>query len=636
MAQTFQHLLSPLTVRGHTYKNRIVSAPMGGVFLENGHADPESMEIIRGKMRGGAAAFIVGETSVSAETARVGDFYDFSDEENMNGLREYASEIKRFDPGAIAILELVHCGQTGEPDDIFEINSMTRQTMETIAAQFAAMSVHAKNAGFDGVMVHMGHRWLFGQFLSPEVNHRSDEFGGSVENRARIAVMTLCAIREACGGDFIIECRISGRENTPGSYTDNDICEYARIISQYADLLHISAGVYRDPMRTLMMSTSFDEHGCNAEIARRIKAAVDIPVTLVGGINSPQLAEQLLEEGGADLIAFGRQMLADPLLPEKAAAGRSAEIKGCLRCMRCFPGPFEEAMEELGGEFPAGCSVNPLYEFPEYTQLPRAESAKRVLVIGGGIAGMQCAVTAAERGHSVTLLEKSGRLGGILNFARNDPHKADLSALADALAAQAEAAGVDIRLNTVLTPELLDKLCPDEVVCAIGSSPLTPPIPGLDGENVIRGIDAYDPDVRTGENVAVLGGGLVGCETAIHLAEMGKSVAIVEMRGELAPDAYRLHKHKLRELIAASPKIQTCLNAVCKEVTKQGVKIEKDGVELLLPADTVVSALGMRANPTGELEQMCQHLPFRKIGDCERARKIYDAVREGFLTAVDL
>ena len=630
-------LLSPLRVGQKTYPNRLVAAPMGGIFVENGRADPEALTVIRGKTRGGIGALIVGETVVSADSARDDNYFDFSIPENFSGMCEYVEAIKESDPERLALLELVHCGESGGPGaEKYRVNEMTRETMAEIAAQFAQTAFHAKRAGFDGVMVHMGHRWLFGQFLSPAVNQRADGYGGSVANRAKIALMTLKAIRERCGEDFLIECRISGRENEEVSYSDEEICEYARLLAEYADLIHVSAGVYRDPMRSKMMSTSFDAHGCNVEIAAKIRAAVDIPVAVVGGINDPKQAAEIITSGKADLIALGRQMLADPLFPEKLETGEGDQIRGCLRCMRCFPGPFEEAMAELGGVFPTGCSVNPLYEFPEYTELPQAEEPKRVLVLGGGVAGMQCAVTLSDRGHLVTLLEKADVLGGILNFAKDDPNKADLKKLADSLAAEVRARDIDLRLHTELSPELLAELKPEHVVCAVGSSPLRPPIPGLDGANVIAGMDAYAPGAVPGDEIVVLGGGLVGCETALHLSGEGKRVTIVEMRDELAPDAYRLHKHKLRDLIAADGRITVCLNAVCKAVREDGAEVETDGETRFLPADAVVSALGMRANPTQALEALCEGLPFTKIGDCLRARKIYDAIREGFLTAVEL
>ena len=343
------------------------------------------------------------------------------------------------------------------------------------------------------------------------------------------------------------------------------------------------------------------------------------------------------QEAKCDLVVLCRQLTADPFFTQKVREGRAEEIRRCLRCMRCYPGPFEEAWAELNGQFPEGCSINPCADHPERWRVEPAEEKKTVLIVGGGVAGLQAAVTARDRGHEVVLLEKSGQLGGILNFSVHDPDKNDLAGFARAMEAQARAKGADLRLNTVLTGERLADIRPDEVILAIGSHPLLPPIPGLDGANVVQAMDAYAPDAKLGHKVVVLGGGLVGCETAVHLWKQGHEVELVEMREELAPDAYRLHKRRLRELIAQH--VKTHMGARCLAVTEAGVQVEgPDGSVQLIPADTVVAALGMRANDTGELEALVQRagVPCHKIGDCVRARKIYDAVSEGYLTALSL
>ena len=383
---------------------------------------------------------------------------------------------------------------------------------------------------------------------------------------------------------------MSGSEHVPGGYSLEDICGYCRYLSEYADLIHVSAGLYQDPSGTWQESTLYEPHGCNADVAAAIRAAVDIPVAVVGGINSPEQAEELIAQGKCDLVVLCRQLTADPFFTQKIREGRAEEIRRCLRCMRCYPGPFEEAWAELNGQFPEGCSINPCADHPERWRVESAEEKKTVLIVGGGVAGLQAAVTARDRGHDVVLLEKSGQLGGILNFS-------------------------------VLDPDV----------------PVRPPIPGLDGANVVQAMDAYAPDARLGHKVVVLGGGLVGCETAVHLWKQGHEVELVEMREELAPDAYRLHKCRLRELIAQHVKAH--MGARCLAVTEAGVQVEgPDGSVQLIPADTVVAALGMRANDTGELEALVQRagVPCHKIGDCVRARKIYDAVSEGYLTALSL
>jgi len=558
-AERYSHLLAPIRIAGHTYRSRVVSAPRGGIWNEDPEchdADPEQLAEIDLRAGGGQAAFLVGETPVTAAGGRgANEFYGFDDqsEEHTRRYRQFAQRIH--DNGALALVELCHVGQAkseieGEEqpigpmeltngDGVF-IRAMTEEDVEQLCADFVKAARFCQEAGFDGVCLHCGHGWLFHQFLSPRTNQRIDRFGGSLENRSRLSVMVLQALREACGREFILECRVSGSEHVPGGYSLEDICGYCRYLSQYADLIHVSAGLYQDPSGTWQESTLYEPHGCNADVAAAIRAVVDIPVAVVGGINSPEQAEELIAQGKCDLVVLCRQLTADPFFTQKVREGRPEEIRRCLRCMRCFPGPFEEAWAELNGQFPEGCSINPCADHPERWRVEPAEEKKTVLIVGGGVAGLQAAVTARDRGHEVVLLEKSGQLGGILNFSVHDPDKNDLAGFARAMEAQARAKGADLRLNTVLTGERLADIRPDEVILAIGSHPLQPPIPGLDGANVVLAMDAYAPDARLGHKVVVLGGGLVGCETAVHLWKQGHEVELVEMREELAPDAYRL------------------------------------------------------------------------------------------------
>lgn len=649
----FPHLLSPIQIGTKIYKNRVVNAPRGGVWNEdpgNDHADPEQLSDAAVKCAGGVAAYEVGETAVSPSGGRgANEFYGFDDFSDAHTLRyrEYAQTIH--DHGALALVELSHMGQAkpestsdtpacGPVDCVNEygitVTGMTEEVIARTCRDFADAAWFMKETGFDGVDIHCGHGWLLHQFFSPRYNTRTDRFGGSIENRARFAVMVCRAVRERCGKDFIIECRVSGDEHMEGGYTQEDMVEFCRRLEPWCDLLHISAGVYQKPMETLQNSTLYDAHGCNVELAAKVKAAVSVPVAVVGGINDPADAERWISQGKCDLVVLCRQLQADPNWVKKAENGQADQIRKCLRCMRCYPGPFEEAMEELHGEFPEGCSVNPYLLHFDLNGAPKAEQARKVLVVGGGVAGMQAAVTASGRGHKVTLAERSGQLGGILNFARDDADKYDLKALADSMAAEVRASGTEVLLNTAATEELMRGF--DMVVLAVGSSPLAPPIPGLD--SALQAINAYRPDTPVDGSVIILGGGLVGCETAVHLAKQGKTVTIIEMRDELAPDAYRLHKHKLRQLIRSDERITVLLETKCLSVDGNFVTVEKGGVTQRLCADTVIAALGMKANPTSDLEAMAERagVPRKTIGDCKRARKIYDAIEEGFLTAMEL
>ena len=647
MNETFSHLLSPIRVGSRIYPNRVISAPKGVLFPgPDGRIIPPQAAEIADKCRGGASSVCIGETSVSLAACRAGeefrDLTDYSDE-NTALYRQGASIIH--ENGGIAMIELCHSGLTrrespayGPMDCVTDrgvvVHAMTEEVIAETCRDFARAAVFMKHCGYDGVVLHAGHGWLPHQFLSPRWNQRTDRFGGSIENRSRISVMILDAIRQACGPDFLLECRLSGQENTEDGYSLADIVGYCQQLDGHCDLIHVSAGIYDKPMETLMMSTLYDPHGCNLEAAAKIKAAVSIPVAVVGGINDPAAADQWIAEGKCDLVAICRQQTADPEFAKKPAMGRADQLRKCIRCMRCYPGPFEEAMAELHGEFPMGCSVNPRFQHFDVDDGKKSQTPKKVLVVGGGVAGMQAVITAAKRGHQVTLAEQSGTLGGILNFAKDDQDKYDLKGLADSMAAEVRASGAAVLLNTQADAGMMKDY--DQVILAIGSSPLLPPIPGLD--TAVPAMDAYSPDTPIGDRVVILGGGLVGCETAVHLAKQGKKVTIVEMRDELAPDAYRLHKHKLRQIIGDSSGITVLLNTKCLSVTTDGVTAQQAGETVTLPADTVIAALGMKANSTAALEAEAAKagVPCTKIGDCVRARKIYDAIDEGFMTAMAL
>lgn len=652
MAKQFEKLLSPIQIGTQTYKNRIIRSPKGPVMvMPDGKVHPMQLADAANRCDGGVAEFCIGETAVSAASAREArEFYGFQDlsPKHKQPYVDYCNIIHEH--GAKAMIELCHTGRYkqepseenpgyGPMDCINEngghIKAMTKEIIQDTVEDFATAAVFMKECGFDGVCLHAGHGWLPHQFLSTRWNQRTDEFGGSLENRSRLSVMILKAIREACGKDFIIEVRLSGQENVEDGYGLDTIVGYSKEIEPYIDMIHVSAGIYNKPMETKMMSTLYDLHGCNVEAAAAIKKEVSIPVAVVGGINDPAAAENWIRDGKCDLVAMCRALDADFDWIKKAEEGKAAEIRKCIRCMRCFPGPHEEAMAELNGEFPEGCSVNPYSKHGDLTHAGEAEKKKKLLVIGGGVAGMQAAITAADRGHQVTLAEKKGELGGILNFAQDDKDKYDLKGLADSMAAEVRNRAILVEYNKEVTEEDLPGF--DHVILAIGSSPLYPAIPGI--ESSLQAMEAYKPEAEIGERVIMLGGGLVGAETAIHLAKQGRKVIIIEMRNELAPDAYRLHKHKVGQLIAGLDEIETYLDTKCLSIEDGKVKVESaDGQIRELEADTVVNALGMKANPTDALKAMLKKvgISYTEIGDCRRARKIFDAVEEGFMAAMEL
>lgn len=666
MRSKYPNLLRPFTVRNVCFKNRMMASPMMVPELRvDGTADPMHVTLFRQKAEGGCALVTVGEVDVDHRFANREHIpwmaaVDYSDLNSpfLKGFGDYARAIH--EAGAVAMIQLTHAGESKFPEpgdeaprgpmsyireDGVEIVAMDEAVMDYTAKGFAACARFMKAAGFDGVQIHAGHGWLLHQFLSPRTNQRRDAYGGSRENRERFPLQVLKAVREAVGEDFLVEVRISGEERMPGGSTAQDMASFCVAAEPYIDMIHVSAGIYREPVLTAEFSSMFHPQGVNAPAAEIIRQAVHIPVGVVGGISDPDTAEQIIASGQADYIALGRQLFADVEFPNKVMQGREQAIYKCLRCFRCFSGPMEDMKKTLGlgaKDVPPpapGCSINPEFGAPiTLANAPKPIRTKQVLVIGGGVAGLQAAVTAAKRGHRVTLVEKTDRLGGVLKFARFDVHKKRFLELCDTYSYELEQAGGTLLLNTTADEVLLKQLKPEVVVIAVGSSPIHPGIPGLDTKYVVDGIDAYQKGAVPGNSVVVLGGGLVGCETALQLAEFGKQVTVVEMRDQLCPDGYKLHRVMLLEELKRRG-VVTRTGCICKAVLAQGVMVENaEGEEELLACQGVVNALGMKANieEAHRLQTMCAGLETYLIGDCVQARKIYDATQEGYQVGLKL
>ena len=500
MERKYLNLCRPITIGGITFRNRMFSAPMGGTDITNdGCIGPKSTAFYELRAKGGAGAVTVSECMVHPETD--GSHAYHLDTRILNSLAAAAytaDAIRRH--GAMPSLELSHSGmyagtymtdknkqksmnQWGPSDTIrpdgVKVKALTKEMMEEIATAYGNVAQLAKRAGFEMLMIHGGHGWLLNQFLSPYFNQRTDEYGGSLENRCRFVIEVLKCVREAVGSKFPIEFRISGSELFDGGY---DLAEGIRIAQQiepYIDLLHVSAGTYQKGFGDTHPSM-FKEHGCNVYLAAEIKKHVSIPVATIGGLNSPKQMEEIIAEGKADIVYMARALLADPFLPRKVTENREEEIVKCLRCFTC--------MAERAATSTRRCTVIPLIgREMEGTEIQPAPVKKKVLVAGGGPGGLYAAYTAARRGHKVILCEKEGELGGILKSEQALPFKHEMYELAGTYARMAKQAGVEIRLNTEATKAYVQKEQADALIIAVGSSPLIPPIPGLDRENVILG-----------------------------------------------------------------------------------------------------------------------------------------------------
>ncbi len=648
MTRQYPHLSAPITLGRTTFRNRMFSAPMGGTDIANdGCIGPKSTAFYELRAKGGAAAVTVSECMVHPATD--GSHAYHLDESILNSLAcatYTADAIRRH--GAMPSLELSHSGmfagtymtdktkqksmnQWGPSDTVradgVPVRALTKEMIDEIAAAYGHVAGLAKRAGFELLMVHGGHGWLINQFLSPLFNHRTDEYGGSLENRCRFAIEVLKSVRQAVGPFFPIEFRLSGAEFVEGGYDLDEGVRIAQQIEPYIDLLHVSAGTYQKTFG-ITHPSMFTDHGRNVFLAAEIKKHVSVPVATIGGLNSPEQMEEIIASGKADVVYMARALLADPFLPRKVVENRPEEIVKCLRCFTC--------MAERAATSTRRCTVNPLIgREMEGDQVFPAEVKKKVLVAGGGPGGLYAAYTAARRGHEVILCEKESELGGILKSEQALPFKHEMYELTGTYERLARKADVEIRLNTEVTKEYAEAMKPDALIIAVGSKPLVPPIKGLDGENVVIVNNYYLEKDKVSDDVVVFGGGLAGCECAIHLGMDGKRVHLVEMRDMLAPDANVRHRPLLLAEIDKYVTVHTGYKGL--EVTKEGIICEdKNGEKQLVPGTTVICALGQRSR-TDVVEELQDCAPYvRVIGDAAKVSTITNAVYWGYHAALDI
>lgn len=644
----YPHLTSPIRLGNVTFRNRMFSAPMGATDITaDCSPGPRTQGFYELRARGGAAAVTVSELVVHPETDGSHMLHlNLTTPGNLAAHTFVADSIRRH--GAVPSIEFSHSGQyagtyltdkakkaalcqwgpsDGVRPDGMPVKGLSQEQIADIVKAYGKTAALAKRVGYEMIMVHAGHGWLINQFLSPWFNKREDEYGGSLENRVRFAREILTAIRESVGPAFPIELRMSGSELFEGGYDLEEGCRIAHALEDYVDLIHVSAGSYQFGFFNTHLPM-FAPHGGNVYLAAEIKKHVSKPVATIGAINDPAMMEEIIASGKADVIYMARELLADPFLPSKVVAGQEDKIVKCLRCFTC--------MAERPVTGTRRCAVNPLIGREiEGTDVAPARKSKKVLVSGGGVAGLKAAITAAQRGHQVVLCEKSDQVGGILKSEQAIDFKHEMYELGLTLERQALAEGVEIRVNTTVTPEYVEAEKPDALILAVGSTPIVPPLPGIKGDNVVVVNNYYLESHKVGDSVVVLGGGLAGCECAVHLQQAGKTVHLVEMRNTLAPDCNIRHRPILMQKINEGVKVH--LGTAGQSVTAEGLVVKnEDGTVETIPCDTVICAVGQRAN-RADVDALRLSAPFvREVGDCIRPANITKAMYEGYHAALDI
>ena len=657
-------LFEPITINRLEVKNRIYLPAMHLGMADNFKITDQIVEFYSERARGGAGMITVGYATVDDLSGNITNIGAHKDE-FIPGLTRLSDTIKA--GGARSCVQINHAGrynfsffldgkQPVAPSAI--ASRMTKEVpkaLETdeihrIINNFATAALRVKKAGYDAVEVLSGTGYLISEFLSPVTNQRDDEYGGSLENRMRFALDIMRAIRDTVGTDFPLLVRMNGNDFMPDGQGRLELLAYAKALDKEAgvDALCVNVGWHEARVPQI---TSAVPRGAFAYLARGIKEAVDIPVIASHRINDPETARALIADSMCDMVAMGRSLIADPSLPEKAQDGREKEIRHCIACAQgCFDNLFKLKHVE--------CLCNPKagYECDGVCEI--AKTPKNVMVIGGGPAGMNAAIAAADRGHQVTLYEKSDELGGQLYLAATPPGREEFAELALDLKAQVSARNIIVHTAENVTADIIDSEKPDHIILATGATPLTPPIPGVELPNVVQAWDVLAGNVYTGKKVVIVGGGAVGVETALLLAEKGtlsgdvlkflfvnraespdvlydmatrgtKKITIIEMIDKLGKDFGKSTRWGMLQDVKRYG-VESKLASTALEISSGGVKIETGAGVEEIQADTVVIAAGSKS--TNELKAVIEGkgIPFDVVGDACTIGMAFDAVHQGY------
>ena len=636
----FKNMFSPIQIGPMTVKNRFVVPPMGNNFANSDGTWSDESVAYYGERAKGQFGLITIEATVVHKGAKGGPkkpcLYDDNSIESLKKITDACHE-----EGAKVSIQLQNAGPEGNAKNAgAPIQAATaiasadgRDIPEEVSTEkvyelvkgYGEAAERAMKGGADAVEIHMAHGYLVNSFMSPRTNKRVDEFGGNFENRMRFSRLIIEEVKKKTEGKIAVLARINSTEDMFGGLDNHDMCAVASYLEDCGiDGLHVSRAVHLKD--EYMWAPTGIHGGFSAELVANIKKCVSIPVITVGRYTEPQFAEQIIKMGNADLVAFGRQSLADPHTPQKAMEERLEDLTPCIACL-------QGCVANMYAGNPVCCLTNPFLGH-EAEPLEKAEEPKKVMVIGGGVAGLSAAFIAKERGHEVTLYEAGDVLGGNMRLAAYPPGKGDITNMIRSYIHRCQKDGVKIVMNCEVTPELIKEEKPDSVIIATGSKTLILPIEGIDNPAIIHGSDLLDGKRAAGKKVLVVGGGMVGCETAAFLGEQEHDVTVIEFRDTVGADV--IHEHRvylmkdfedygIKEITGA--KVCKFYEDGVEYETADGVRHESRGY------DSVILSMGFRNyNP---LEEKIKDLvpETHVIGDAIRARRALDATKEAYEVA---
>jgi 2,4-dienoyl-CoA reductase (NADPH2) len=656
-------IFTPGTIGKMMVPNRIVMQAMYMSWCRDGYVDDRIIEFYRERARGGMGMMMVGGCPIDEAGSYGPTMISISDDRYLPGLGKIAQAVKR--EGVRAALQLFHAGRyassrtTGKqpvapsplPSRLSkeEPHQLTIEEIQKIISDFAAGARRAVSAGFEAVEVLAGTGYLISQFLSPVTNKRDDEYGGSFENRMRIGLEAASAIKKEIGNNIPLLFRVSVHDMMDGGNSHRDIAVFCqKLVDRGVDAINLTTGWHESKVPQVTMEVPPGSFGY---FAKFIKENVSVPVISSVRVNHPAVAETILQNGCADFVGMARPFIAEPHIVKKAAEGRAHLIRPCIACNQgCLDNIF------IGQE--STCLANPRVGREQEFPMDPAEQKKNVLVVGGGPAGLEAACRAAQRGHRVTVWERSGRIGGQLNLAGVPHGRREFKTLVRFYEAQITELGVRVELNKEATEEEILNFSPDALVIATGGMPIVPGLPGVDLPVVVQAWNVLDQKASVGEQIIVVGGGAVGCETALYLAKLGampaeianywgsylqedwpqvmswaargsKQITVLEMRKQIGIDiGITTRWGIIQELQRSGVKLMTEAEVI--SIQKNGVEIKQGEEVKFLPADTVVLAVGTR--PQSELASSLQgKVPeLYVVGDAAKPRKALDGIREGF------